>query len=509
MAGEASGAGPPAPSQDACVRLTTRRVPENASQKERAGLPFAVVVQPFRPLPARRDGSRAEPIANAPLARCGECFGYVNGFCGLERDGWICILCGTFSYWDSGNPRDAAGRHRYRRNPDRHLLPEIAEAEYEVEVEREIIASPSEIPPPGWGPTWVFLVDVAAPEEALRATRRALLAALDAAPPDASFGLVAFSDRVGLYDLSATCACVRNVAISERTGRACVALEDAVPLARLLAPVSDPSRRRVLAAAIEALRAPSTTGAARASPPPPPPRASPPLAAARAPRRERKPSRARRRSAARPRSWTGRASATNALRAAAFSRRRRRRRPPRSPRRRRRRRRRRDEPRKLGGGSGDGRGRRRAAPRARGRRAFGPALEACVAWLEDLPQGGPFPRRVSCYLSGVPDRGVGALDDARARRGEVRGGLAGPGGGGEGGGRTLGARDGVLRAARGRGVRRQDRRGRVRAGLPRGVPGPRVGGARGGSERRRRVLLPRRRRDALAAGNSTDPARRR
>ena len=262
MAGEASGAGPPAPSQDACVRLTTRRVPENASQKERAGLPFAVVVQPFRPLPARRDGSRAEPIANAPLARCGECFGYVNGFCGLERDGWICILCGTFSYWDSGNPRDAAGRHRYRRNPDRHLLPEIAEAEYEVEVEREIIASPSEIPPPGWGPTWVFLVDVAAPEEALRATRRALLAALDAAPPDASFGLVAFSDRVGLYDVSGDAPCVRNVAISERTGRACVALEDAVPLARLLAPVSDPSRRRVLVAAIEALRAPSTTGAA-------------------------------------------------------------------------------------------------------------------------------------------------------------------------------------------------------------------------------------------------------
>ena len=410
MAGEASGAGPPAPSQDACVRLTTRRVPENASQKERAGLPFAVVVQPFRPLPARRDGSRAEPIANAPLARCGECFGYVNGFCGLERDGWICILCGTFSYWDSGNPRDAAGRHRYRRNPDRHLLPEIAEAEYEVEVEREIIASPSEIPPPGWGPTWVFLVDVAAPEEALRATRRALLAALDAAPPDASFGLVAFSDRVGLYDVSGDAPCVRNVAISERTGRACVALEDAVPLARLLAPVSDPSRRRVLVAAIEALRAPSTTGAASVAA-----AAAAARSAASPPPREHRGAsetvegaatlggeaavvdRTRERDERAPGGGllaTAAAAATASLARAAAA---------------------------AAGGTNLGTSAADpataadddAAPSARGRRAFGPALEACVAWLEDLPQGGPFPRRVSCYLSGVPDRGVGALDDAR------------------------------------------------------------------------------------------------
>ena len=358
--------------------------------------------QPFRPLPARRDGSRAEPIANAPLARCGECFGYVNGFCGLERDGWICILCGTFSYWDSGNPRDAAGRHRYRRNPDRHLLPEIAEAEYEVEVEREIIASPSEIPPPGWGPTWVFLVDVAAPEEALRATRRALLAALDAAPPDASFGLVAFSDRVGLYDVSGDAPCVRNVAISERTGRACVALEDAVPLARLLAPVSDPSRRRVLVrdgrCARPRRRAPSVAAAAAgarsaASPPP------------RAPRRERNRrgrGDARRRGrgrgpdarARRTRSGGG-PPATAVAAATAFTRRRRRRR--------------RDEPRKLGGGSGDGRERRRRAERA-GATRVRPGAEACVAWLEDLPRWG-CPRRGPCYLSGVPDR-ASAPDDA-------------------------------------------------------------------------------------------------
>ena len=44
------------------------------------------------------------------IARCGECFGYVNGFCGFERDGWICILCGNFSYWGTGT--NAAGKAR-------------------------------------------------------------------------------------------------------------------------------------------------------------------------------------------------------------------------------------------------------------------------------------------------------------------------------------------------------------------------------------------------------------
>ena len=91
--------------RDDRIRFTTRKVPENPSVKERAGLPFGVLVQPH--LPRSRDGTDAssrdaieravpEVVSAEDVARCTECFGYINRYCGFERDGWICILCGTF-----------------------------------------------------------------------------------------------------------------------------------------------------------------------------------------------------------------------------------------------------------------------------------------------------------------------------------------------------------------------------------------------------------------------------
>ena len=74
--------------RDLCLRLTSRRVPENAAQKDRTGLPFGVTVQPFKPLPHFPVDASALLDPADEVARCGDCFGYVNGFCGLERDGW-------------------------------------------------------------------------------------------------------------------------------------------------------------------------------------------------------------------------------------------------------------------------------------------------------------------------------------------------------------------------------------------------------------------------------------
>ena len=138
-ASEASGEDAAA-RREGCMRLTTRRVPQNPSMKERTGLPFAVAVQPFAPLPASPDAGDVRMESADVVARCGECFGYVNGFCGFERDGWVCVLCGAFSYWNvKGAAKLPDGTPRYRRNPDRHALPELARAEYELEVAREIL----------------------------------------------------------------------------------------------------------------------------------------------------------------------------------------------------------------------------------------------------------------------------------------------------------------------------------------------------------------------------------
>jgi hypothetical protein len=55
------------------------------------GLPLGAVVRPFAPLPVQEgDAPHADD-----LPRCGDCAAYISGFCQMERDGWICALCGA------------------------------------------------------------------------------------------------------------------------------------------------------------------------------------------------------------------------------------------------------------------------------------------------------------------------------------------------------------------------------------------------------------------------------
>ena len=236
---------------DLCLRLTSRRVPENVAQKDRTGLPFGVTVQPFKPLPHFPVDASARLDPADEVARCGDCFGYVNGFCGLERDGWVCILCGNFSYWSS-DPAGDSGKPRYKRNARRNELPEIALPEYEIEVAREVLTvNPRE--PLGTAPVYVALIDTTAPEETLELVRSAVLAAIEAVGPDALFGIVTFADRIGLLDVQNLS--VRRVGLGKNGGLA-MPLEDALPLRRLLAPVG--AFKEELAAAVETI-APAET----------------------------------------------------------------------------------------------------------------------------------------------------------------------------------------------------------------------------------------------------------
>eukprot|EP00227_Mantoniella_beaufortii_P010966 CAMPEP_0197585484 /NCGR_PEP_ID=MMETSP1326-20131121/7774_1 /TAXON_ID=1155430 /ORGANISM="Genus nov. species nov., Strain RCC2288" /LENGTH=161 /DNA_ID=CAMNT_0043149995 /DNA_START=225 /DNA_END=707 /DNA_ORIENTATION=- len=142
------------------LRLTTAKVPENGAVKDSSGLPFGVTVQPFKPLKGYPLDPLTQLEAADAIARCGECFGYVNGYCGFERDGWICILCGNFSYWASGGGggQGGQGKARYRRNPRRNELPELSQPEIEVEVAREIVTVDPRNPL-GTAPVYVALID--------------------------------------------------------------------------------------------------------------------------------------------------------------------------------------------------------------------------------------------------------------------------------------------------------------------------------------------------------------
>jgi len=329
------------PAPDLCVRLTTSKAPRDADVKERTGLPFGAVVRPFKPLAEYDlDPSSIDRLAPADaIARCKECFGYVNGYCGLERDGWICILCGAFVPWDS-RAHDGVGPPRYRKNPHRNSLPEICRQEHESLVASEVLTARPDAPI-GTSPVYVALIDLTASEEVLDVVRAGVVAAIEAVGEDALFGVVSFDDRVGLYDVSGDGASVvRHVRLAP-SGAVAVPLEDALPLERFLCRVGE--RKGKLVDAVESTRSTRRRGGGG------------------------------------------------------------------------------------GGGNGGGGGDGDATPR----RAFGPALEAVLAWLgadgvgELKGSGGGGARegnegtlrhpscRVLSFLCGIPNAGDGALSSAR------------------------------------------------------------------------------------------------
>jgi hypothetical protein len=81
--------------------------------------------------------------------------------------------------------------------------------------------------------------DSTAGEDFLELVKSALLAALEALPPAALFGLVTFSHKLGLYDVQGDVPVVKNVAIPSSADSALpLDLDDVMPLEALLAPVS-------------------------------------------------------------------------------------------------------------------------------------------------------------------------------------------------------------------------------------------------------------------------------
>ena len=65
-----------------------------AAERDSACLPLGVVVQPFAPLSAAAPAAQ-QLLGADSLPRCGDCAAYICGFCQLEREGWVCALCGA------------------------------------------------------------------------------------------------------------------------------------------------------------------------------------------------------------------------------------------------------------------------------------------------------------------------------------------------------------------------------------------------------------------------------
>ncbi|GIL74526.1 hypothetical protein Vretifemale_4519, partial [Volvox reticuliferus] len=238
--------------------FTLKRFPINGRLKEQSGLPFSCVLQPYHRLPEKETSAGdASGTRSNSIARCAQCYSYINCYCVFDTAGWVCSLCNRH------NALKPQQQKRYRLDPTvLQELPEVRSEVFETLAEDPIPVpmpalegSPAAQQDPGYvsgpAPVVVALVDTAAGEEFLELVRSSLEAALEALPPVTRFALITMSNRLGLHDVRASEPSVRYVSLLEpqlRPGASAAAaaasspavacpLSDVMPLSSLLAPV--------------------------------------------------------------------------------------------------------------------------------------------------------------------------------------------------------------------------------------------------------------------------------
>lgn len=167
------------------------------------------------------------------VARCESCFAYINCYAKFEEDGWCCPLCHTTN---ALSPRYAS------RN--RRLLPELQEGLLEFNVANDDTLCASR-------PVFLAIVDLTGTTEALETIKTGLAAVIQALPPSSLFGLVTFSERIGVYDLRSPIPHIKHIAIHE-SGECTLGLEELVPLSNSLVEISSYSEQ--ITVAIEGLK---------------------------------------------------------------------------------------------------------------------------------------------------------------------------------------------------------------------------------------------------------------
>eukprot|EP01104_Vermistella_antarctica_P009054 TRINITY_DN230_c0_g3_i1.p1 TRINITY_DN230_c0_g3~~TRINITY_DN230_c0_g3_i1.p1 ORF type:complete len:746 (+),score=141.18 TRINITY_DN230_c0_g3_i1:85-2322(+) len=233
------------------LSFTASSFPENSRVKNASGLPWGVVIQPFAQ--SGRLNETSKPCAVATdVARCRSCFAYVNPFVSfVQTDGddddegvsshqatataetsdtWICSLCGT---------RNTLEGERYSTPSSRTLLPELTESA----VEFEVATSGDGGDGAGTLPVYVAVIDVSAchgGDTYIGVVKSAILAALEVVPSQSLFGLITYSDRIGVFDLrSKETPHVKHINIPAAGNECAIGIEEVMGLTSFLVPVSE------------------------------------------------------------------------------------------------------------------------------------------------------------------------------------------------------------------------------------------------------------------------------
>lgn len=180
------------------IRFTTGKFPLDEKSRDDSGIPWGCVVQPFSREEVLEDTSEL-PLADE-IARCDQCFAYINGFCTLERVSWRCSLCDAVNYFAD------ASYKRYGNRKKVSELPELSSSFVELDVNTKSTRDKHDTDEDEDEeyvrdtyfdrPVYIAMVDATGQDDFLELVKSALTAALEALNPDSLFGLVTFGPKV-------------------------------------------------------------------------------------------------------------------------------------------------------------------------------------------------------------------------------------------------------------------------------------------------------------------------
>lgn len=204
------------------IRFTTENFPSSMTVKEDSGLPWGCVVQPYAPL----DNESKNQLHLSEIARCENCFAYINSYVTFSRKKWRCNIC--------GERNDVT--ERYATSDNRMQLPELKENCLDFIVEdpnnpqtpeknsHDSEQSSDTLSAQNTGgvydpsdlsnvPIFIAVVELTGPSDFLSLVKSGLTAALEALPPCTLFGLITYSNRIGVFDLRSSIPHVQHLHI--------------------------------------------------------------------------------------------------------------------------------------------------------------------------------------------------------------------------------------------------------------------------------------------------------
>lgn len=162
---------------------------------------------------ADSDAGIATIEPDAPITRCENCFAYINPLCQVRVRWWLCSLCGHRNHVSSErNSRLRMNGPELSHNLVEYVVPlrshgvaYVADDETRTSDTRRgdqtFKLSDYEVPTSQHPPIFIALVDETADPSTIDCVSSALEVFVSSAPEEARFGLVTFSDRLGLFDL--------------------------------------------------------------------------------------------------------------------------------------------------------------------------------------------------------------------------------------------------------------------------------------------------------------------